>query len=165
MKTRYSVAIAIYPFLWNPGYANEKIRPPTEETMCYPHEEIYFSCAVDKKIISICASGNISPENGYVKYRFGRPGKPELEFPKQSVPPMGKFSISDFYGGNINSVHLKFKSGEYTYVVYQSATSGVYITKNGRTVRNLLCDRGHYRQISPRAKRGIETVAPDDNDD
>jgi len=136
-----------------------------EATMCYPHEEIYFSCPVGNEIVSVCASGNISPKNGYVQYRFGHPGKPELEFPAESYPPMNKFSISDFHGGNISSIHLKFKVEKYTYVVYQSSTSGVYVIRNGRTVRNLLCDAGHYRQISPRAKRGIETVAPDENDD
>jgi hypothetical protein len=133
--------------------------------MCYPHEEIYFSCPVGDKIISVCASENISPKDGFVQYRFGHPGKPELEYPAESYPPMNKFSISNFHGGNISSIHLKFKVGKYTYVVYQSATSGVYVIRNGRTVRNLLCDAGHYRQISPRARRGIENVAPDDNDD
>jgi hypothetical protein len=164
MKTKCSIALIICLFSGDLVYANNT-EPPPEETMCYSHEEIYFSCPVGGKIISVCASGNISPKNGYVQYRFGRPGKPELEFPADSNPPGHRFSISDFYGGNINSVHLKFRSGGYDYVVYQSATSGVYITKNGRTVRNISCDGGQYRQISPRAKRGIRTVAPVDNID
>jgi hypothetical protein len=165
MTIKYSIAFVICFLFWNSVYATNKIDSQVEETMCYAHEEIYFSCPVDKKTISICASGNISPKNGYVQYRFGRPGKPELEYPAESNPPMNKFSISDFHGGNVNSVHLKFKSGKYIYVVYQSATSGVYVTKNGRVIRNLLCGGGQYRQISPRAKRGIITAAPDDNDD
>jgi hypothetical protein len=165
MKGKFSIIVVICIFFWKSVYADSEIAPRAEETMCYSHEEIYFSCPVGEKIISVCASGNVSPENGYVQYRFGRPGKPELQFPKESDPPLDRFFITDFYGGNLNSVHLKFKLGNFTYVVYQSATSGVYVVKNGRTVRNLSCDGGQYRQISPRAKRGIKTVAPDENDD
>src|ERR1700712_5391269 len=78
-----------------------------ETTMCDAHEEIYFSCPVRDKFISVCASGNFSPENGYVQYRFGRPGRPELEFPAEPEPPMSRFSITDFFGGSVNSTHLK----------------------------------------------------------
>ena len=163
MTNQILFAIALLAVLEN-GYAYCPITS-SEETMCSAHEEIYFSCPVGKKIISVCASGNISPESGYVQYRFGRPGSPELEFPTKSYPPKDRFSISDFHGGNTNSVHLKFKTGGYTYVVFQSATSGVYVEKNGRVVRNLVCDGGQYRQISPRAKRGIKTVLPDDRDE
>jgi hypothetical protein len=148
----------------NNAYA-DNAKPLPEETMCYPHEEIYFSCPIGRNIVSVCASGNISPKNGYVQYRFGHPGKPDLQFPKGPYPPENRFSISDFSGGSVNSTHLKFKVGGYLYVVYQSATNGVYVKKNGKTVVNLSCDSGEYQQISPRAMRGIETVAPDDNDD
>ncbi|MGX6998919.1 hypothetical protein [Caballeronia sp. KNU42] len=115
--------------------------------------------------MSVCASGNISPKNGYVQYRFGRPGKPELQFPAGSIPPMDLFSITDFSGGSVNSTHLKFNAGGYDYVVYQSATSGVYVKKDGKTIANFSCDDGDYQQISPRTMRGIKTVEPDDNDD
>ncbi|MGX6998920.1 hypothetical protein [Caballeronia sp. KNU42] len=137
------------------------------KTLCAENEDIYFSCALNDvhKIVSICAAKNTSPDNGYVQYRFGRSEKYELLFPEEFAPPIDRFSISDFYGGSLNSVHLKFKLGNYTYVVYQSATSGVYVVKNGRVVRNLSCDSGQYRQISPKATRGIKTVAPDENDD
>lgn len=35
-----------------------------ERTLCQPHEEVYFSCETEGKVISVCASGNISPDNG-----------------------------------------------------------------------------------------------------
>lgn len=165
MKINYVFMLMICQFYWNSAYADSHIDPLLEEkTMCQPHEKIYFSCPVDKKIISVCAFGNFSPKTGYIKYRFGRAGKPEFEFPIDSRPPMDRFSISDFYGGNVSTTLLKFKSGKYTYVVFQSAVSGVYVKKNGRTVRSLLCDAGQYGYISPGAKRGVKTVAPDDND-
>jgi hypothetical protein len=161
MKTRY-LLIFITSIVFS---CNVSADLADEKTMCYAHEEIYFSCPIGRRIVSVCASGNISPKNGYVQYRFGRPGKSEFEFPTEPYSPLNRFSISEFSGGSVNSTHLKFKSGKYTYVIYQSATNGVYVRKNGRVIANLSCDGGIYQVISPRAMRGIKTIAPDDNDD
>jgi hypothetical protein len=131
-----------------------------ESTLCLPHEEVYFSCPIDKKIMSVCAAGNISPDNGYVKYRFGKMGEIEIEFPKKSFTPRKWFSISDIAGGNLNIRHLKFASGQYQYVLYQGSVSGIYVKKGGKLIWNYVCSPGVYQVISPRAFRGIETVAP-----
>ena len=136
-----------------------------EATLCEPHEEVYFSCPIDKKIISLCASGNISPNNGYVQYRFGTADHIELEFPGKPYPPRNRFSISDISEGNLNFTHIKFNSGNYNYVVYQGFLSGVYVKKSGKLVSNLFCEKGIYKRISPRAFRGIKTVAPVDGID
>jgi roadblock/LC7 domain-containing protein len=120
---------------------------------------------VGKKIVSVCASGNISPDQGYVQYRIGLPGKPEMENPAKPYPPKNRFSLSEMDGGSLNSVHLKFNSAGYNYVVYQSATSGVYVKKNGKTIANLTCGDSSYQQISPKARRGIQLVDPEDNID
>ncbi|MDR6393131.1 hypothetical protein [Paraburkholderia phenoliruptrix] len=134
-------------------------------TLCNAHEEIYFSCHVGEKIVSVCASGNISPKNGYVQYRFGKLGRIELEYPKLPYPPMGFFSISDIDQGNVQTTHLKFKSGRYNYVVYSGFPSGLYVKKDGRIISNLICDSGGYESISPRAFRGIPVKPPQGNID
>ncbi len=136
-----------------------------EITLCQPHEEVYFSCGIEGKLISVCASGNISPDNGYVQYRFGRVGEIELEFPKKPYPPRRWFSISDISEGNITFTHLKFNFGKYNYVLYQGSPSGIYIKRNGKLISNRTCDPGDYQPISPRALRGIKTVAPIDGID
>ncbi|CAN0625838.1 protein of unknown function [Burkholderia multivorans] len=59
-----------------------------EATLCQPHEEIYFSCLVGRRIISLCASGNISPSNGCVQYRFGELNHVKLQFPGKLHPPV-----------------------------------------------------------------------------
>lgn len=136
-----------------------------ELTMCQPHEEVYFSCPVKNKTVSVCASGNISPNNGYVQYRIGRPDKVELEYPKLPYPPASNFTISDIAGGNLNLIHLKFKSGLFNYIIYSGDVSGVYVKKNGKTIANLTCNDGVYQKLSPRALRGIKTVDPVDGVD
>jgi hypothetical protein len=136
-----------------------------EVTLCKLHEEVYLSCQSEGKIISLCASGNISPNNGYVQYRFGTTDHIALEFPKKRFPPMHHFRISDISEGSLSFTHVKFRSGNYDYVLYQGFPSGVYIKKSGKLVSNLLCEKGDYQTISPRAFRGIETVAPVDGID
>ncbi|WP_156432240.1 hypothetical protein [Burkholderia latens] len=129
-----------------------------EVTLCQPHEEIYFSCPVGGKIVSLCASGNISPNNGYVQYRFGAVNRIELQFPGKPYPPNGYFEISDVYFGNLDYVHVKFKSGIYNYVIYQGDRSGVYVKKNGILVSNRVCENGVYQKLNNRVFRGIRTV-------
>lgn len=128
-----------------------------EITLCQSHEEIYFSCPVDGKVVSLCASGNISPDNGYVQYRFGVPGHIDLQFPNKPYPPKNHFEISDISSGNINFVHIKFKSGLYDYVIYQGSPSGVYVKRRGELVSNRMCEQGIYQQLNRRIFRGIRT--------
>jgi hypothetical protein len=116
-----------------------------ETTLCQPHEEVYFSCPVAGKVLSVCASGNISPDNGYVQYRFGRIGKIEFEYPDKPYPPRKLFSISDISGGNLSFTHLKFDSGKYHYVLYQGDPSGIYIKRGGKVISNRTCDPGTYQ--------------------
>ncbi|MGF6916696.1 hypothetical protein [Paraburkholderia sp. 40] len=136
-----------------------------EVTLCYPHEEVYFSCPTNGKIMSVCAAGNISPDNGYVQYRFGKIGHVEIEFPEKPYPPEKWFSISDIQSGNLSFTHLKFSSGRYHYVLYQGFPSGIYVKKDGKIISNHICDVGVYQPISPRAFRGIKTAEPIDGID
>lgn len=117
-----------------------------EITLCQPHEEIYFSCPIDGKVVSLCASGNISPDNGYVQYRYGVPGHVELQFPEKPDPPMNLFGISDVSVGNLNFTHVKFMVGAYGYVIYQGSPSGVYVKKRGSLVSNHMCAPGIYQK-------------------
>jgi len=160
LKTTLSIAFSLnaiipFAFISSPSLANTN-----EITLCQQHEEIYFSCKIANDIASICASGNISPNNGYVQYRFGRENKIDLEFPSKPYPPRNRFSISDISVGSVNSTHLKFKSGGYDYVLYDSSMSGIYVKKNGKIISNLICEPGIYNKISPRAFRGIKTTPP-----
>lgn len=136
-----------------------------EITLCQPHEEVYFSCRSNGSILSVCASGNISPDNGYVQYRFGQIEKIELEYPSKPYPPRKWFSIADISNGSLSFIHLKFNSGGYHYVLYQGDPSGIYVKRNGKIISNRTCNPGTYQPISPRALRGIKTVTPVDGID
>lgn len=88
-----------------------------------------------------------------------------MEYPDKPYPPENRFYISELDDGNLSSTHLKFASGRYNYVVYQSATSGVYVKKNGKVVANLTCGDSYYQKISPKTRRGIRIIDPVNNID
>lgn len=136
-----------------------------EITLCQRHEEVYFSCPIDGKVVSLCASGNISPDNGYVQYRYGVPGHVELQFPEKPNPPKNLFGIGDISVGNLNFTHIKFMIGAYGYVIYQGSPSGIYVKKRGSLVSNHMCTPGIYQQINQRVFRGLVTNSPVDGVD
>src|SRR5213592_3963102 len=54
-------------------------------SLCAKDERIIFSCPIKRpaKIVSVCASKDLTSDRGYIQYRFGLPDKVELEFPKE----------------------------------------------------------------------------------
>jgi len=48
------------------------------ELHCQADEQIIFSCSFGKKMVSVCASNDFSVNKGYLQYRFGLKGAPEL---------------------------------------------------------------------------------------
>src|ERR1044071_2779627 len=65
--------------------------PLHPNSLCARTEQIIFSCLTKRsgssspttpaKIVSLCASRDLDKERGYLQYRYGLPGKVELEFP------------------------------------------------------------------------------------
>jgi hypothetical protein len=70
-----------------------------DATLCTSYEEVYLSCHSRGKIISLCASGNILPDNGYVQYRFGTTEQTEFEFPKKLIHLEAASVSAIFLGG------------------------------------------------------------------
>lgn len=135
------------------------------EGLCLPFEEVYFSCRIGEKIMSLCAVGNVSPDNGYVKYRFGTAENIELEYPDESIPSRGVFSISDINLGRIGFVQVKFHRNDHDYVIFGGYSEGIYVQKAGKLVVRHGCESEDLYRLSPRAYRGIETVPPVDEID
>jgi hypothetical protein len=84
----------------------------------------------------------------------------EFEFPDKPYPPRERFSISDISGGSLNFIHIKFKSGEYDYVIYHGSLSGLYVKKKQQTISKFICEPGIYQRINRRVYRGVRTVPP-----
>jgi hypothetical protein len=115
------------------------------QSLCAQQEEIVFSCKIDKKLVSVCASKEISPTGGFIQYRFGKKDAAELLFPKGDLSQRHvKAKSLPLVGGGI--AYLRFSNGQFDYVVYQAMSrdlgtrDGVAVLKAGKLARNISCD-------------------------
>jgi len=87
-------------------------------SLCTSQETVVFSCGTGAKVVSVCASPGASRTGGYVQYRFGVPGAPEVTLPATRVSPsQASTGATETYSGG-GSAWLRFQQGGYGYVVY-----------------------------------------------
>ncbi|GAB7525882.1 hypothetical protein PBS_48720 [Paraburkholderia sp. 2C] len=140
-----------------PAEAADYLAPAS---LCQRGEKQYFSCELQgsRKIASICAANNTSPDHGYVQYRFGTQRKIEYTFPRALTPPRGNISIVDVsrLPDGLGS-HLKFSNGPYTYIVSTALVPGaVYVVKDNTVVFDGVCKGNAYIPFSNTARQGLE---------
>lgn len=138
------------------------------ETLCSTEEDVYFSCFLDsKKIASICALGNNSPQTGYVQYRYGVRNKIEFKFPKSLIPPEGVMYITDVSRSAMGiGKHVKFKSNGHVYVISNSLIPGeFYVAKKDLIVFDELCNSDEYIPFSEKAASGLPRGKVEKTDD
>ncbi|MEJ2677309.1 MAG: hypothetical protein P8011_19415 [Acidihalobacter sp.] len=92
----------------------------------------------NKKMVSLCASPDISKEKGYLQYRYGRSRTSiELEYPKRKLPPKLCFK-ENWESGDLGGSHaLSFWIGEYRYTVFLTVTRH-YPALGGLLIKPLL---------------------------
>ncbi len=114
------------------------------ESLCRTDEEAIFSCAVRKRIASLCASRDLGPGKGTMTYRFGKAGAIELAYPEPGVAPSKAFTAAVVERGD----YVRFVRNGTSYKLYslvpqgQSPFGGIMISENGRRVADLRCDGG-----------------------
>jgi hypothetical protein len=107
---------------------------PVAVSHCASDETVVFSCAVKgQKIVSVCATKDLSDKSGSMIYRFGRKSRPELILPKRSDNWRDTVRAGNVMYAGGGGTYLGFSSGEYTYVVY-GATGRGWGSKNGLMV-------------------------------
>ncbi|MCJ7546559.1 MAG: hypothetical protein MUP30_07010 [Deltaproteobacteria bacterium] len=103
------------------------------DSHCLPEEETVFSCAAGNKVISICASKDISTTSGYMQYRFGALNAVEITIPETKEHPKKNVEAGTFSTANGGRTgHIRFKKGEYGYVIYWSRVRGAYFADGTR---------------------------------
>jgi hypothetical protein len=130
--------------LWSrlPVHAGSKLAPPPN-TLCAGDERVIFSCPVKKpaKIVSLCASKDVTNERGYLQYRFGLPGKVELEFPKERTGTQQKFHYKHYFRAQFDQTEIGFTIDGYEYSVFDDyngeekpamSSQGVSVTAPGK---------------------------------
>lgn len=91
-----------------------------QATHCRADEQTFFNCKVRSgKSISVCGSKVVSAKSGYVQYRFGLLGKPELEYPATATEGPARFALESHRPYQGESEHLHFSIGKHECSVYQ----------------------------------------------
>jgi len=88
-------------------------------SLCAKDERIIFSCPIKRpaKIVSVCASKDLTSDRGYIQYRFGLPAKVELEFPKERNGSQQKFQYSHYFRAQVDLTEISFTVNGYEYQV------------------------------------------------
>lgn len=113
-------------------------------SLCNPSHVAIFSCNVGSKVISLCASPDLTEATGTMSYRFGRKGAIELEHPAAPAHPRTAFSAG--MDSSERGDFVRFSTGDFTYTIYALAGShdrrevdGLLITQGKKVLRNLKC--------------------------
>jgi hypothetical protein len=90
------------------------------ESLCSSTEHTFFSCPIANsvKIVSVCGAHNSSPTDGYLQYRFGLPGKIELEYPAEQKGSTEQFGWDGRSHPDVDDNWLWFRKGGYIYSVF-----------------------------------------------
>ena len=126
---------------------------PPPNTLCAKDERVIFSCPVKRpaKIVSVCASKDLAADRGYLQYRFGLPGKIELEYPKDRTGTQQKFKYNLYFRAQFDTTSLGFTIDGYEYSVFDDyngeekpaiSSQGVSVTAPGKPKEVSLVCRG-----------------------
>ena len=136
-------------------------------SLCAKDERIIFSCPIKRpaKIVSVCASKDLTSDQGYIQYRFGLPAKVELEFPKERQGSQQKFQYSHYFRARVDLTEISFTSNGYEYQVTDDyngeekpaqTIQGVMVTASGKPKEITLACR-----IKPKADyTDLQSVLP-----
>jgi len=118
--TVIAIVCCAAPFTSNRQFA-APIEPAQVQpgTLCAKGERVIFSCPVRRpaKIVSLCASKDLTSDRGYLQYRFGLPGKIELEFPKERTGTQQKFQYSHYFRAQFDMTEISFSNNGYDYQI------------------------------------------------
>lgn len=118
------------------------------ETLCGPQEEVFFSCKLPQKTMSICASKDLTATTGWLQYRYGESkSNVELIYPNEWTHPKDKFVHRTEAGAKEYLGILGFAKGPYRYSVFvtRSGTgfngAGVIVAQNGSRISFHECQK------------------------
>ncbi|MBS1792728.1 MAG: hypothetical protein JSS81_02670 [Acidobacteria bacterium] len=88
------------------------------KSLCAAREQTIWTCTTTRaKVLSICASKDLAEDRGYVQYRYGVPGKVELEYPKERKDSAQKFRYTRYTRPLVTMLTLSFENDGFSYVL------------------------------------------------
>jgi hypothetical protein len=148
-----SLTLSATPQVTTPG--NPRLQP---RSLCATNEHIIFSCLVASsgkrsrptvnKLASLCASPNLSKDQGYLQYRFGLPGKVELEFPASRSGTQQMFQYTHYMRFQVDLTEINFSIDGNQYQIFDTyngeekppiSEEGVNVTGAGHKDVSFVC--------------------------
>jgi hypothetical protein len=126
-------------------------------SLCTKDEKVVFSCPLRRstKTVSLCSSQKLTKDAGYLQYRFGLPGKIELEFPDNRADSLKAFKYSHYFRAKVDSTEISFSRNGYTYSVFDdyNGEEKPTVSQQGLTVtaENSKKEGKYLCQIKPTA--------------
>ena len=139
---------------WDVGQIETQPTSPVllqANSLCARAERIVFSCATKRggassarspaKIVSLCASRDLDKEHGYLQYRYGLPGRVELEFPNSRAGTQQMFQYTHYMRYQVDLTEINFEIDGYQYQIFDHyngeekpsiSTAGVSVTAPGK---------------------------------
>jgi hypothetical protein len=112
------------------------------KSLCGAGENVYFSCELGKKNVSLCASGP-SVQEKYLEYRFGTRDKVEMKH-TANANTSTKFRRTEItYASNSSSI-IWFRNNEFQYLLHFPMRGGpvLEVKKGPSTVAEMSCKQG-----------------------
>lgn len=137
----------------------------SSETLCHPKETVYFSCSVtSKRIVSLCGNSLEPKEQFWLQYRFGRPGKLELVYPKDKVLfADSNFQVDYLRHHNGFDIEIGFTNNLWSYTAFYNVPGeaetnskrGVFVAKERSDPSTaLLCSGSPHKLYAPFSSLG-----------
>lgn len=111
-----------------------------EANLCKAEEKVLFNCALEDRLVSVCAAANISPKTGYVQLRYGLPEQIEIELPETRDTRKGIYKGALFFSGYLGA-YLRFDIDRTSFIVFNlpGRSSGMVIEKNKAMWGRYMC--------------------------
>lgn len=121
-------------FIFSNAYGQSK-------SLCLPHEKVFFSCHIGKKIVSLCES-KVDGADKYMEYRYGKPNKIELKYKGGASDSLNKFSKTEVSGASNSGTVIWFKNNKTYYVISDPVRGWPYLElyTNASSIARLACN-------------------------
>jgi hypothetical protein len=113
-------------------------------SLCSADETVYFNCAVKngEKVVSLCGTKGLSRNEGYLQYRFGRPGHIDLEYPKAREDTRRAFFYAHYFRALVDLSEISFTIDKYRYSIFDHVDSESKPSKREAGVQVTTADDG-----------------------
>ena len=147
------------PFLAAALFAVWPLHAPASEASapshCTAEETTLFACSTGRKLLSVCATADLSKDAGAVQYRFGAPGRGAFVLPPAGADWRASTRAGRLMFSGGGGAYLAFANPPYRYVVYSAIGSGwgskagVVVEKHGQPIASLPCRGAATSTLGP----------------